>query len=60
MVNRKVISDEWSKNIVPVHPVPPNLFPHQLDTMVFIKEGKNVFLGKLSIITIKFINSAYL
>ena len=53
MINREVISEEWSEKVVPVHPVPPNLFPHQLDTMAFIKEGKNIFLGILSIVMIK-------
>ena len=45
MINTDVITSEWSENVVPVHAVPENLFPHQVDTMALVKEGKHVFLG---------------
>ena len=45
MINREEIAREWSENIVPVHNVPENLFPHQLDSMALIRQGKDVFLG---------------
>jgi ATP-dependent helicase YprA (DUF1998 family) len=49
MINRELISSEWSEKVVPVHPVPPDLFPHQLDSMALLREGRNVFLGTVSI-----------
>ena len=48
MINRETIASIWAENIVPVHPVPTNLFPHQLDTMALLRDGRNVFLGKIT------------
>lgn len=45
MINRENVSYEWAKNVVPVHPVPESLFPHQLDAMSLLMEGSHVFLA---------------
>ena len=45
MINSDRIISEWSENVVPVHAVPHNLFPHQVDAMALVKEGRHVFLG---------------
>ena len=44
MINREFIANEWAEKVVPVHPVPPKLFNHQLDAMSLIQQGQNVFL----------------
>ena len=47
MLSREFISTEWHEKVVPTHPVPPTLHPHQLDAMALLKEKKHVFLGYL-------------
>ena len=47
MINRELIVSEWSENVVPLHKVPQNLFPHQVDAMALIKDGNHVFLGNI-------------
>ena len=45
MIDRELINAEWAENVIPSHPVPQALFPHQVDAMALIKEGMHVFLG---------------
>ena len=36
---------EWTDKVVPIHPVPTTLFPHQLDAMSLLKGGRHVLLA---------------
>ena len=45
MTDRERTTAEWLESVVPLHPVPQVLFPHQLDAMALLKEGNHVFLG---------------
>ena len=47
MINRALMEVEWTNKVVPIHPVPTTLFPHQLDAMSLLKEGQHVLLGKI-------------
>ena len=46
MVDRTQVLAEWA-DVVLKHPVPSHLYDHQVDAMALLKEGKNVFLGKI-------------
>ena len=44
MVDHSTIQQDWP-DIAKNHPVPTQLYDHQLDAMALLKERKNVFLG---------------
>ena len=45
MIDKELVAAEWSERVVPNHPVPVTLFPHQLDAMAMLKGGNHVLLG---------------
>ena len=47
MIDRVSITTEWLQNVVPNYAVPETLYNHQKDAMSLIRQGRNVFLGKL-------------
>ena len=53
MINRESIATEWSEKVLPVHPVPEKLHAHQLDAMSLLKQGENVFLSMLVIVSLR-------